>query len=269
MHNAAVPVVLAIGGNDPSGGAGIQADIQALSSLGCHPAPVITALTAQDSKSVKQFSLVDNEMIIAQARAVLEDMPVAAIKTGMLGDASIINTLAGILNDYPRIPLVVDPVMASGAGQALAEGPLEDAYKMLLLPHTTVATPNSMEARLLAQGADTLTACAHELLSLGCEHVLITGTHEPGEQVTHCLYSGNRQSTSFEYPRLPGEFHGSGCTLAAAIAAGIAHGVSVPDAIIKGLDYTWQTLKHAHQLGMGQAFPDRLYWSRDGGPQRA
>ncbi len=173
-----LPVVLVFAGNDPSGGAGLQADIQTLTSLGCHPAPVITAITVQDTVGVKQFIPVEAGLVIAQARAILEDMPVAAIKTGMLGSIENLTALAGILNDYPDIPLIVDPVLASGAGLALSDEPIEEALHALLLPQTTLLTPNTLEARRLAPDADSIDACGHALLTAGCQFVLITGTHE-------------------------------------------------------------------------------------------
>ena len=116
-----MPVVLVFAGNDPSGGAGLQADIQTLTSLGCHPAPVVTAITVQDTVGVKHFMPVETGLVIAQARAILEDMPITAIKTGMFGSIANITALAGILEDYPDIPLIVDPVLASGRGDVLSD----------------------------------------------------------------------------------------------------------------------------------------------------
>jgi hydroxymethylpyrimidine/phosphomethylpyrimidine kinase len=258
-----IPVVLAFGGTDPTAGAGLAADTLTLASLGCHPAPVVTAVTAQDTRGIKQFLAMPTELVIAQARAVLEDMPVAAFKTGMLCTPAIASAVASIVDDYPTIPLVVDPVQRAGAtGQALADEPLEDALRVLLLPRARLATPNSDEARRLAPQADSLDACAQELLSLGCEYVLITGTHEPGARVRHRLYGNKRLLDTFDYERLPHGYHGSGCTLAAACAAALAHGLEPANAVAQALDYAWQTLKHGRRLGMGQHLPDRLYRNR-------
>lgn len=256
------PVVLVFAGNDPTGGAGIQADIQALTSLGCHPAPVVTAITIQDTIGVKQFTSVDAALVIAQARAVLEDMPVAAFKTGMLGSIANLTAIAGILEDYPEIPLIVDPVMASGQGDALVEEPIEDALRALLLPQATLITPNSLEARRLAPDADTLDACAQELLSAGCQFVLVTGTHENTPQVINRFYGNRRLLETFSWERLPESYHGSGCTLASACAATFAQGFDPVDAVAEAQEYTWNTLKHGQRLGMGQHLPDRLYWAR-------
>lgn len=249
-------------GTDPTGGAGIAADVLTLAALGCHAAPVVTAVTAQDTRGVKQFSVVETELVIAQARAVLEDMPVKAFKTGMLGSRHLAAAIASILDDYPDIPLVVDPVQASALGDPLAEEPLEEALRALLLPRATLVTPNSLEARTLAPQADSLDACAQELMSLGSAYVLITGTHEPTPQVVHRLYGGMRLLETFAYERLPNDYHGSGCTLASACAAALAHGLEPTAAVAQALSFTWETLKHGYRLGMGQLLPDRLYWGR-------
>ncbi|NNG12675.1 MAG: hydroxymethylpyrimidine/phosphomethylpyrimidine kinase, partial [Halobacteria archaeon] len=147
-----IPVVLVFAGHDPSGGAGIQADIEALASQGCHAATVITALTTQDTLDVSDFRPLEVADVITQARAVLEDMPVAVFKLGMLGSVENVEAVHTILTDYPEIPVVLDPVLASGRGTALADEELVEAMKALLLPLTTVLTPNSLEARALATG---------------------------------------------------------------------------------------------------------------------
>ena len=262
MTTSHPPVVLVFAGNDATGGAGLQADILTLASLGCHAAPVITAITVQDTIGVKQFSSTDSGLVIAQARAVLEDMPVAAFKTGMLGSIANLTAIAGIVEDYPEIPLIVDPVMASGQGDALAEEPIEDALRALLIPQATLITPNSLEARRLAPDADTLDACAQQLLSDGCQFVLITGTHENTPQVINRLYGNRRLLDTFAWDRLPDSYHGSGCTLASACAATFAHGFDPVDAVAEAQDFTWNSIKHGLRLGMGQYIPDRLYWAR-------
>ncbi len=261
MTTSPPPVVLVFAGTDATGGAGLQADILALASLGCHAAPVATAITVQDTVGIKQFSVVESGLVIAQARAILEDMPVAAFKTGMLGSVANITAVAGIVEDYPEIPLIVDPVMASGQGESLAEEPLEDALRALLIPQATLITPNSIEARRLAPDADTLDACAQQLLSDGCQFVLITGTHENTPQVVNRLYGNRRLLDTFTWERFPASYHGSGCTLAAACAATLAHGIDALDAIAEAQDYTWNAIKHGQRFGMGQHLPDRLYWA--------
>jgi len=264
-EDARLPVVMVFGGADPTGGAGLAADLLTLASLGCYAAPVVCALTVQDTVGVKDYQPVDADWVIAQARAVLEDMPVAAFKTGMLGSAANIAAVTAIVEDYPELPLIVDPVLASGRGDPLSEGPYEDALTTLLLPQATLATPNSLEARRLAPDADTLDACAQQLLATGCSYVLITGTHEAGPHVLNRLYGNQRLLESYTWERLSGDYHGSGCTLAAACAATLAQGLDPIQAVGEAQDYTWNTLTRGLRLGMGQLVPDRLYWARHDG----
>lgn len=257
-----VPVVMALSGSDPSGGAGIQADIEALASHGCHCAPVITAVTVQDTQDIKSYTPLDGTLIMEQARAVLEDMPVVAIKIGLLGSTEAVEAIHSVLHDYPDIPVVLDPVLASGGGTALADDELLEALSGLLLPNTTVLTPNSLEARLLAPEADNLDACAMALLDKGCEFVLITGTHENTPHVVNSLYGNHRVLETFNWERLPGSFHGSGCTLAASIAGLLAQGLEPFSAVHEAQEYTWEALAHGYRVGMGQPIPNRLFWAR-------
>lgn len=256
------PAVLAFAGLDPTGGAGLQADIEAIASMGGHALPVVTAITAQDTRDVRSCTPVDALSIIEQARVVLEDIAVDAFKVGMLGSVDAIGAIHTILEDYDDVPVVVDPVCASGAGTALVDDEQLDAMVSLLLPRATVVTPNTVEARLLTPEADSLNASAQELLSYGCEFVLLTGTHEPTAGIVHRLYSDRRLIDSFECERLPGQYHGSGCTLSAAIAALLGHGVEPLAAVGKALEYTLQSLKRGFSLGRGQLIPQRLFRTR-------
>jgi hydroxymethylpyrimidine/phosphomethylpyrimidine kinase len=269
------PVVLTFAASDPTSGAGIQADLLTLASLGCHPLTVLTAITVQDTAGVESVLPIDAEWINDQARALLEDIPVAAFKIGMLGSVEAIAAIAEIVSDYPDIPLVFDPVLASGRGDQLVDEEMVEAMIGLLLPSTQVLTPNSLEARRLAQEADDdeadtentvtpdLPECARRLIAAGCEYVLLTGTHEGTPQVVNTLYGSHGVVRSDKWDRLPGSYHGSGCTLASAVAAHLAHGVSVPDAVFGAQEYTWRTLEAGFRPGMGQLIPDRLFWSRD------
>lgn len=258
-----IPVVMVFAGCDPTGGAGISADIEALAAFGVRAAPIITAVTAQDTAGLKQFTAVETELVIAQARAVLEDMPIAAFKTGMLGNTANLAAIATIMDDYPDIPLILDPVLTTGAGASLSDDALEDVYRMLLIPRAWLVTPNSLEARALASEADELDACGHELMSLGAQHILITGTHEASTEIHHRLYSGHRLLETFKQERLPYNYHGSGCTLASACAAGIAQGLAPTAAVAEGLAFTHAALKAGSRVGMGQLLPDRLFWARE------
>jgi len=264
------PIVLVFAATDPSGGAGLQSDIMTLTSMGCHPLSVVTAITIQDTMGVDGVSPIDAEWVSDQARCVLEDMPVAAFKIGLLGNLEQIAIIAEVVSDYPEVPLVLDPVLASGRGDELVTEEMVGALKELLIPQTTILTPNSLEARRLAgddqegEGPD-LAECAKRIIASGCEYVLVTGTHENTSQVVNTLYGQNGVVRSDSWPRLPGSYHGSGCTLAAAIAATVANGLEVSDAVKDAQEYTWQTLKAAFRPGMGQYIPDRLFWARDEG----
>lgn len=263
QQNSPVPVVMVFSGNDPSGGAGIQADIEALISHGCHTAPVITTLTIQDTQDVIGYTPLDGGLIAEQARAVLEDMPISVFKLGLLPSTDAVEAVHSILRDYPEIPVVMDPVLASGGGTMLADEDIIEAMTVLLLPQTTVLTPNSHEARLLAPEADTLDACAMALLEKGSEFVLITGTHENTPHVENRLYTNNRLLETFSWDRLEGSFHGSGCTLASSIAGLLAQGLEPFSAIHEAQEYTWQALAAGYRIGMGQQLPNRLFWARD------
>ena len=268
MSTAPMPAVLVFAGTDPTGGAGLQADILTLASLGCHPLSVVTAITVQDTVGVDDFLPMEADWIADQARSVLEDMPVAAIKIGMIGSVEAVAAIAEIISDYPDIPVVLDPVLTSGRGDPLANEELLEALRDLLLPQTTILTPNSLEARRLAEDPDEesddpeLSECARRLIDFGAEFILITGAHEQGAQVANTLYNTRGVVHRLNWDRLPGSYHGSGCTLASAVAALLALGRDVSEAVKEAQEYTYQTLKNAYRPGMGQFIPDRLYWVR-------
>ena len=266
---ASPPLVLVFAASDPTGGAGLQADILTLAAMGCHPLSVVTATTIQDTMGVEDLQVLDAEWVADQARCVLEDMAVAAFKIGVLGSVETAAAIAEVVSDYPEVPLVLDPVLASGRGDAFANEDLIAAIKELLIPQTTILTPNSLEARRLAahdpeehEELD-LAECAKRLLATGCEYVLVTGTHENTPKVVNTLYGPEGAVRSDAWERLPGNYHGSGCTLASALAATLANGVGVPDATKDAQEYVWQSLKASFRPGMGQYIPDRLFWARE------
>ena len=259
---------------DPSSGAGLQADILALASIGCHPLSVVTAITVQDTVGVDSVMAFDADWIDDQARTILEDVKVSAFKLGMLGSVENIAVIAEIMADYPDVPLLIDPILSSGRGDELANEEMMEAMTELLFPQATLITPNSLEARRLAyvNGDDeiqnsSLNECAQRLLQMGCEYVLITGTHERSIEVVNSLYGGVENTTglikAYHWERLLGSYHGSGCTLTSAVAACLAHGLSMEEAIQEAQEYTWQTLKNAFRPGMGQFIPDRFFWARE------
>lgn len=263
------PLVLVFAASDPSSGAGIQADLLTLASLGCHPLTALTAVTVQDTVGVQSVHPLAAELVEQQARTILEDMPVVAFKIGVLGSVENVLAVAEIVSDYPEIPLIFDPVLASGRGDELSSEEIISAIREMLLPQTTLLTPNAPEARRLAESDDdesepTIDVCAQRLIEMGAQYVLITGTHENTPQVINTLYGPEGALRHDRWERLPGSYHGSGCTLASAIAGCIAGGASIEDAVRDAQDYTWQTLKNGFHAGMGQLIPDRFFWARGG-----
>lgn len=255
------PIVVVFAASDPTAGAGLQADLLTLSALACHGTTVVTALTVQDTHGVQRAQALDAEWLEQQAHALLADLPVAAFKLGVLASTANVAAVAGILAGHPHVPVVFDPVLASGRGEVLANDDVLAAMRAMLLPRTTVLTPNSLEARRLAGVAETapLAQSAQRLTSLGARYVLVTGTHEATCEVVNTLYDGRGVVREDRWPRLAGSFHGSGCTLASAIAAQLARGLDVPAAVRAAQDYTWRTLEAAFRPGSGQSIPDRLY----------
>ncbi|WP_412478719.1 bifunctional hydroxymethylpyrimidine kinase/phosphomethylpyrimidine kinase [Azonexus sp. IMCC34839] len=261
------PLVLVFAASDPTSGAGIQADLLTLGSLGCHPLTALTALTVQDTVGVHSLHPVSPELVEQQARAALEDMPVAAFKIGVLGSVENVLMVAEIVSDYPEIPLILDPVLASGRGDDLSGEDIIAAMREMLLPQTTLITPNAPEARRLVESDEddeepSIDTCATRLIEMGAQYVLITGTHENTPQVVNTLYGPEGVIRRDRWERLPGSYHGSGCTLASAITGAIAQGARIEDAVRDGQDYTWQTLKAGFRAGMGQFIPDRFFWAR-------
>ena len=255
------PIVLAFAASDPTGGAGLQADLLTLASLGCHPLSVLTALTVQDTHGVERLLAIEPDWVASQARRVLEDIPVAAFKLGVLASARNAQIIAAILAEHPRPPVVLDPVLGSGRGDTLADSETVQAMRSALLPRTTVLTPNSVEARRLAGAtaqAD-LAGCARELTKLGCQYVLVTGTHEAGAQVVNTLYDAHGVVREDRWQRLPASYHGSGCTLASALAALLAKGMAVPEAVQAAQAYTWKALAAGFRPGRGQHLPNRFF----------
>ncbi|WP_285962559.1 hydroxymethylpyrimidine/phosphomethylpyrimidine kinase [Pseudomonas tohonis] len=252
------PIVLCLSGHDPSGGAGLQADIEALIAQGCHAAPAVTALTVQDTVNVSDFRVLDREWVLAQAHAVIADLPVSAVKLGMLGSVEMVETVLEIMQALPGVPLVCDPVLRAGGGGALAKDEVGFAMRERLLPVATLATPNLPEARILAELPEgSADQCAEKLLPF-VQHLLITGGHGDETEVHNRLYSRDGAQHTFTCQRLPGSYHGSGCTLASTLAGRLALGQDLVSAVETALDYTWRTLRDAEQPGHGQFVPRRL-----------
>ncbi len=249
------PRLLAIGGSDSGGGAGIQADIKTIAALGGYAATAITAVTVQNTLGVHDSLPLPAGLVEAQARAVLDDIGADAIKIGMVGEAGTALALAGVLADFPTLPVVVDPVMiAKGGAPLLGESAL-DALRRLLVPLATLLTPNAPEAEILTGGAvisvDDLRRAGETLLRLGAKAVLMKGGHIGGDQIVDILIhpGGERR---FEHRRAATRHtHGTGCTLASACAVGLATGLALDEAVGVAIDYTQRAIAAAPGLGAG------------------
>lgn len=249
------PVVLCLSGHDPTGGAGIQADIEIIGSLGCHVCPVITSLTVQDTRNVHGIIPQTPENFMAQIDVILSDIHISAIKIGLIGSVELVQTIGTLLAKLKPIPMVLDPILAAGGGKNLSNSDLITAIKLHLLPKVTIITPNTIEARRLTGETD-LNAAIRKLQQLGCRNVLLTGTHENSREVINAWHTPET-SVTIPCPRLPGTHHGSGCTLAAAVAAGLAKGQEMETAIRKALSVTFKSLEKAYSIGHGQTIPNR------------
>lgn len=255
-----VPLVISFAASDPTSGAGSQADVLTLAALGVHPLTVLTGLTAQNSVGVQRFEPLGSTWVRDQLRVLLEDnIQLSAIKAGVLGSVAAVKILSSLKKDHPQVPLVVDPVRASGRGDAFGRAGVWSAMRKELLPLVDLLTPNWPEAQAMTE-CDTPDEAAQALFSMGCKAILIKGEHHPSEHVVNRLYQAPQQA-AIEYPcvRLPEQYHGSGCTLASACAAGLAQGLGLQEAVTLGLEFTWHALKHGFTMGQGQLIPDRLH----------
>lgn len=277
------PCVLVFSGADPSGGAGMAADIQAITAMGAHALPVLTAITVQDNNRVHAVLPVAPEVLLQQARTLMAQVPVAAVKIGIPGSAENALAIAQLIGElcstrhqaagaapawaqklYREPPVVLDPVLRSGNGDTLGR---DDAVRALapLLSLATLITPNGPEAASLASGAGGASpgnagnalAHAHVLRALGCRHVLVTGGHDEDSELVINRWLGPDRQQNWSWPRLPGSFHGSGCTLAAAVAALLALGDNMAQALTKAQGYTQRALAASYAIAPGQRIPQR------------
>ena len=249
-------IALTIAGSDSSGGAGIQADLKTFSALGVYGASVITALTAQNTLGVQGVETVSPAFIARQLDSVLSDLDVGAIKTGMLANADIVKTVADVLGSGQPRPLVVDPVMVATSGDVLLAPDAVGALKRHLMPLATLVTPNLAEAALLlgapqaTSEAETI-AQARALRAAGCRAVLLKGGHGSGSTAVDILVDDGGVKR-FVRPRIDTPHsHGTGCSLSAAIAALLACGASLAEAVDRAKAFVWQGLQHGRDLGIG------------------
>ena len=259
-----VPRAMTIAGSDSGGGAGIQADLKTFAALGVYGTSVVTAITAQNTVGVSGVHAVPVDMVAAQIEAVITDVGADAVKTGMLASSAIIETVARELSHFRVDRLVVDPVMVAKSGDRLLREDAVDAMKASLLPLATVVTPNVPEAETLADmkigSGDDARRAAERILSLGAKSVVVKGGHLPGEPVD-LFYDGSR------FLEFPGKriqttsTHGTGCTFASAVAAGLAKGLDLADAVARAKEYVTEAMERAFPVGKGHGPLNHFYRS--------
>ena len=247
--------ILIVAGSDSGGGAGIQADIKTVTALGAYAMTAITAVTVQDTTGVHDFHAVPPEFVAAQIRAVMDDIGADAIKTGMLVSAAAVKSIVDALAPYASVPLVVDTVMIAKGGTQLLDDEGVEAMKKHLFPGTTLITPNAPEAAMLTgmrvESPDELARAGHMLLETGARAVLVKGGHLSGETVTDVLVDGSGVHV-FSAPRIAGtSTHGTGCTLASAIATGLAQGMALQDAVVRAREFVREAIRNGLALGHG------------------
>lgn len=256
VHELNLPVVLIIAGHDPSGAAGVQADIESIQACGAASASLITATTTQDTTGFLAMHPQHVEDFARQSQLLCADQRFAACKIGLLGNAAIADVVTQVLERLGGLPVVLDPILRTGSGTDVADPALATVLAGRLARLATVMTPNVAEARALT-GASSPEAAAHTLLDRGAGAVLITGADDDTPTVVNRLWLGTGMALQFEYPRLEGVYHGSGCTLSSSLAAFLAAGNTVPEAARLAQEFTWHALAHGGRRGHGQLHPNR------------
>lgn len=262
------PAVLCLSASDATAGGGLPSDILTLASMGCHPLPVQTASVVRDTRGIEECEALDTDILVAQLRTVLEDIPVHAFKLGYGGSVDNLVAIAEVLSDYPGVPLVVEPALYTGVG---ADEDMAAVLTELILSQTTLLVASRHEVlRLAGLDDDEAPALSAEeavarLLEIGVEYVLLTGGGDHGPQVVNVLVDASGVVRTDAWERLPGRFVGAGATIAAAAAAALAHGMALPEAVREAQEFAQQALRHAYLPGMGRAVPDRFFWARGKG----
>ena len=267
-HPSAIPNILSIAGSDPSGGAGIQADLKTFAALGCYGMAAITALTAQNTCGVTSVHLPPADFVAAEIDAVFADIEVAAVKIGMLANGAIARVVAERLRHHRARNIVLDPVLVATSGDSLGAPDVVEAMRAALFPLASLVTPNLPEAARLAnrpepQDLAAMRACAHVLLDQGARAVLVKGGHLPGDMARDLLVQATDEHL-FEAPRIAtSNTHGTGCTLSSAIAAGLGRGLDLREAIARAKTYLTGALAQSGTLDVGHGHgPVQHFWER-------
>lgn len=259
--NSNPPIILTFAALDPSGSGGLQADIETAASLGCHCAPIATTLATEGVSSHAVSHAIDSTIIISQARSVLENMRVAAIKIGFLGSVANAEAVHTILRDYAHIPVVAHPTLYVWDELDEDQSGLPEALFALIFPLTRVGIFSVYEARIVSRQSDTLATTALAITGCGCEYTLITGTGVEQPHFQNSCYSQNGLVEHYNWEQEPPTCHGASSTLTMSTAAYLAHSGDPLLAIQQAQDFTWQTIRAARQLGCDKRIPHRFFWA--------
>ncbi len=264
------PTVLSLNALDPSGMTGLHADIETCASVGAHCLSVASAIMARDTQEIKEIVPVDPGLVVAQTRALLEDIPVSVIKSGILASVENIEVLHSILIDYPDLKLIIEPDTLSGEPINQREiNNQSQAIKALLMPKACFVVMNYNHAYKLSTSADTLDACAAEIVDSGCEHLLITGLPANPEQVTCKLFGERGFIRGFKANSYQSAPPGANAIFSACVAAYLAHGMQIQECVAVAQQFTREAINQARYLGMGQAVTNRMHWAADNNKNKA
>jgi hydroxymethylpyrimidine/phosphomethylpyrimidine kinase len=250
--------------SDPVGALGIQADLAAFAAHGCHGLSVVTGILIADSARVEDMQEVDADLVMDQARALLEDMPVAAFKIGALANVEQAAAIAEIVSDYTDVPLILDPFLSALPDSGLLDDDMVSAIRQILAPQASVLMVSQVELARMAETwretpSDDMLADIAELTASGCASVLMTGLGSSGGTHFNALYDAQGLAASVDWQLLPGPFVGAGSTLSAALAALMAHGLDAADALRLAQVYTTGALATAQRFGMGKLVPNKFF----------
>jgi hydroxymethylpyrimidine/phosphomethylpyrimidine kinase len=269
VQNQTSPLILTFGAADPVGAVGIQADLACFAAMGCHGLSVVTTLLISDTTRIEDVQPIDPDWVADQARVVLEDMPVAAFKVGLVGSIENVTVIAEIVSDYPDIPMILDPFSSAMPDLGQDGEDMLVAIRELLIPQSTLLLVSAVELGRLAETwrepstSDMMAADAMRLIDMGCEYLLVTSAPSDVHEVANMLFDASGLVRHDRWQRLSGSFSGAGSTLSATIAAMLVNGVEVPAAVFEAQEFGHAALSGAQRLGMGKLIPDRYFWARE------
>lgn len=275
VQNQTTPLILTFGASNPVTAIGIQADLSSFAAMGCHGVPVLTAVLVGDTSQIDDTHPLDADLVSDQARTVLEDMEIIAIKVGQVGSVENITVIAEIVSDYPEMPMVLDPFDSSVPEPESEAEDILLAIRELLIPQATLLLISAVELTRLAESwnessipttsakQDDMSADVMTLIESGCEFVLVTGVAGQGNVIENILFNDEGIVRRDQWQRVPGTYMGAGNTLSAAITAVLANGMDMADAVHEAQEFTLASINHAQRLGMGKLIPDHYFWAKE------